>query len=193
MSRSRTQFKALALPAARVPPTTVAAFGSPGTAALITDELEVEGWYKALAEIDGLEWIIPREHARSAELGEWRNEVLAWDLLTVLSFFVFWPVGLAMLAFLIGSGRMGCWRHHRRMRRWAEMEDHVRGWREGPSSGNHAFDAYRADTLRRLEDEEREFQAFLERLRFAKDKAQFDEFLAERRKPPERPAEPGPA
>jgi dienelactone hydrolase len=68
------------------PPTTVAAFGSPGTPALITEELEVEGWYKALAEIDELEWVIPREHARSAELGEWRNEVLAWDLLTVLSF-----------------------------------------------------------------------------------------------------------
>jgi hypothetical protein len=59
------------------PPTTVAVFGRPGTPALITDELEVEGWYKALAEIDGLEWVTPCEHARSAELGEWRNEALA--------------------------------------------------------------------------------------------------------------------
>ena len=122
---------------------------------------------------------------------------LPWLLLTGLSFFVFWPLGLAMLAFLIGSGRMGCWRHHRRLRRWSDMEDYVRGWREGPSSGNHAFDAYRADTLRRLEEEQREFTAFLERLRFAKDKAEFDEFLADRRKrpeaPPEKPAEPGPA
>ena len=36
-------------------------------------------------------------------------------------------------------------------------------------------------TLRRLEDEEREFREFLDRLRFAKDKAEFDEFLAQRR------------
>ena len=50
-----------------------------------------------------------------------------------------------------------------------------------PSSGNHAFDEYRAETLRRLEDEQREFMAFLERLRHAKDKAEFDQFMAERR------------
>ena len=115
-----------------------------------------------------------------------------WIGLTVLSFVLFWPLGLALLAFLIGSGRMGCWRHHGRMRRWADMEDYVRGWREGPSSGNHAFDAYRADTLKRLEEEQRDFTAFLERLRFAKDKAEFDEFLAERRRRPEAQPEPGP-
>ena len=39
--------------------------------------------------------------------------------------------------------------------------------RQPASSGNHAFDEYRADTLRRLEDEQKEFGAFLERLRFA--------------------------
>jgi Protein of unknown function (DUF2852) len=32
-----------------------------------------------------------------------------------------------------------------------------------------------------LEDEEREFQEFLTRLRMAKDKAEFDQFMAERR------------
>jgi len=50
----------------------------------------------------------------------------------------------------------------------------------GPS-GNSAFDEYRATTIRRLEDEEREFQAFFAKLRHAKDKAEFDEFVAERR------------
>jgi hypothetical protein len=49
------------------------------------------------------------------------------------------------------------------------------------SSGNRAFDEYRAETLRRLEDEQREFLAFLERLRHAKDKAEFDQFMTERR------------
>ncbi len=48
-------------------------------------------------------------------------------------------------------------------------------------SGNRAFDEYRAETLRRLEEEEQEFRDFLDRLRFAKDKAEFDEFLNQRR------------
>ena len=54
-----------------------------------------------------------------------------------------------------------------------------------PSSGNHAFDEYRDETLRRLEEEQREFRDFLDRLRFAKDKAEFDQFMAERRNRPE--------
>jgi hypothetical protein len=53
-----------------------------------------------------------------------------------------------------------------------------------PSSGNRAFDEYRAETLRRLEDEQREFRDFLDRLRMAKDKAEFDQFMAERRNRP---------
>jgi len=54
-------------------------------------------------------------------------------------------------------------------------------WREPRSSGNRAFDEYRAETLRRLEEEQREFRDFLDRLRHAKDKAEFDQFMAERR------------
>lgn len=48
------------------------------------------------------------------------------------------------------------------------------------SSGNLAFDAYRDDTLKRLEDEQTAFQAFLQRLRDAKDKTEFDQFMNER-------------
>jgi hypothetical protein len=58
------------------------------------------------------------------------------------------------------------------------------GWGGQRSSGNRAFDDYRAQTLRRLEDEQREFKEFLERLRFAKDRAEFDQFMAERRNRP---------
>jgi hypothetical protein len=46
------------------------------------------------------------------------------------------------------------------------------------SSGNRAFDDYRTETLKRLEDEQREFKDFLGRLRFAKDRAEFDQFMA---------------
>ncbi len=55
------------------------------------------------------------------------------------------------------------------------------------SSGNRAFDEYRTETLRRLEEEQREFKAFLDRLRHAKDKAEFDEFMAERSRRPQAP------
>ena len=48
------------------------------------------------------------------------------------------------------------------------------------SSGNTAFDSYKADMLRRLEDEQQAFESFLERLREAKDKSEFDAFMDER-------------
>ena len=54
-------------------------------------------------------------------------------------------------------------------------------WRGPPSSGNRAFDEYRSETLKRLEEEQREFREFLERLRFAKDKTEFDQFMSDRR------------
>lgn len=47
-------------------------------------------------------------------------------------------------------------------------------------TGNTAFDSYKADTLRRLEEEQEKFEEFLERLREAKDKSEFDQFMDER-------------
>ena len=49
-----------------------------------------------------------------------------------------------------------------------------------PSTGNAAFDAYRDETLRRLEDEREAFAQFLDRLRKAKDQSEFDQFMTER-------------
>jgi hypothetical protein len=118
----------------------------------------------------------------------------AWIGLMILGFMVWWPVGFALLAFIIGSGRMGCGRHsverwENKMSRMQDKLERVRaragngswGWGQPPSSGNRAFDEYRTETLRRLEDEQREFRDFLDRLRFAKDKTEFDQFTAERR------------
>ena len=139
----------------------------------------------------------------------------AWIAAIIVSFVMCWPLGLILLGFLIGSGRiMGCWTNRTRDDRWQRHMDRGadrvqqgfervqqglermqraagrwrgagsddRGnWGNGPSSGNRAFDEYRAETLRRLEDEQREFLGFLERLRHAKDKAEFDQFMAERR------------
>ena len=121
----------------------------------------------------------------------------AWIALTVVSFILFWPLGLLVLGFLIGSGRMAYWTHgsgdrwQRRMermqRRMERMQSAAERWSGcggyRASSGNRAFDEYRVETLRRLEEEQREFMAFLDRLRHAKDKAEFDQFMAERRRP----------
>lgn len=117
----------------------------------------------------------------------------AWIGLMVLSFVLFWPIGLALLAFLLASGRVGC-RKRGGPGRWHGVERQWwQGGRGGGSSGNVAFDEYRDETLRRLEAEQREFQDFLERLRHAKDKAEFDQFMADRRSPPQGPAaEPQP-
>ena len=112
----------------------------------------------------------------------------AWIALIVLGFIVFWPLGLTLLVFTCWSGRMGCGRHHGGQSRWEHKMEHMQRKMDRmcrkPSSGNRAFDEYRAETLQRLEDEQREFHDFLERLRFAKDKTEFDQFMAERRNRP---------
>src|SRR6185437_7335530 len=80
----------------------------------------------------------------------------AWIALTVVSFMLFWPLGLLVLGFLIGSGRMACWTHgsgdrwQRRMermqRRMERMQSAAERWSGcggyPASSGNRAFDEY---------------------------------------------------
>jgi hypothetical protein len=110
----------------------------------------------------------------------------AWIALMILGFIVWWPLGLAILAFLIWSRRMGC---GNRAMSWCQPSRPQGTWWQ-PTSGNRAFDEYRSETLRRLEEEQREFRDFLDRLRMAKDKAEFDQFMAERRnRPADAPAQ----
>jgi hypothetical protein len=148
---------------------------------------------------------------------------LAWIALMVLGFIFFWPVGLAILIYIIWSGRMGHgwhgrpggdveqWRQRaierinraaehweRRRARWEERREERRHWcgphGGGPSgggmreTGNRAFDEYRSEALRKLEEEANEFRAFLDRLRMARDRAEFDEYMKERRNRPAGPA-----
>ena len=124
----------------------------------------------------------------AARLDDFGNP--AWIALTVVSFLVWWPLGLIVLGYLVGSGRMARWTGCG-ARRWQQRtQGNTSPWWSGRSnsSGNRAFDEYRAETLRRLEEEQREFKEFLERLRHAKDKAEFDEFMAERGRRPHNPA-----
>ncbi len=101
----------------------------------------------------------------------------AWIAAMVLGFIFVWPVGLAILAYMIWSKRMfnkSCSSVARQNGRYAR---HAM-----KTSGNSAFDAYKSETLRRLEEEQNNFEAFLERLREAKDKSEFDQFMDERAK-----------
>ncbi|MDX2307765.1 MAG: DUF2852 domain-containing protein [Hyphomicrobium sp.] len=50
------------------------------------------------------------------------------------------------------------------------------------TTGHSAFDCYRADVLRQLDEDAQAFSEFLDQLRFARDRAEFDAFLAERKK-----------
>ena len=98
----------------------------------------------------------------------------AWIAAMVIGLVFFWPIGLALLAYMIWSKRMFSGKTCRKSRSY--------NIHATKSSGNSAFDAYRNETLRRLEQEQSDFEAFLKRLRDAKDKAEFDEFMDERAK-----------
>ena len=124
----------------------------------------------------------------------------AWIATMIVSFVIFWQAGLAILAYMIWSGRMGCrnhayevgmrsdWRSYREewRARKREMRDTFRAerhrfWNTQQSSGNTAFDDYKSETLKRLEEEQAEFNDFLANLRKSKDKAEFDQFMQSRR------------
>jgi hypothetical protein len=106
----------------------------------------------------------------------------AWIAAMVLGFIIFWPIGLALLAYMIWSKRM-----------FNKSCTRSTGWNRAAMramrpTGNTAFDAYKTETLRRLEQEQEDFEAFLERLREAKDKSEFDQFMDERARRAANPA-----
>ena len=123
-------------------------------------------------------------HRRShASRGRWSPLNI---LLMVIGFALFWPLGLAMLAYIVWGDEIG--------RLTADLKDRfsglgasnpLRGLAFG-ETGNVAFDEYRARELQRLDEERRklegmksEFDAFLKQLRRVKDQEEFDRFLAE--------------
>lgn len=114
--------------------------------------------------------------------------------LMILGFVAFWPLGLAMLAYILWGDRMRS--------AWAEARPGVenafrgagfsrsRGTETWGRTGNVAFDAYRERELKRLEEERQridamraEFDDFLHNLRKAKDQEEFDRFMAGRNAP----------
>lgn len=104
--------------------------------------------------------------------------------LMVLGFVVFWPLGLAMLAYIIWGDRF----HEFTDRARTKARTHkFTGFSSHARTGNQAFDEYRDAELRRLDEERRkleeerhEFEKFVQELRRVKDKEEFDRFMRAR-------------
>jgi hypothetical protein len=138
----------------------------------------------------------------SGSAGRWTPfELIAM----VLGFIVFWPIGLAILGYKFWQSKSGAadlqtvatgaWRHARAAmggmgasapRAWTSSP-----WTRGftPSTGNRAFDDWKSAELarleaerRKLEDAHREFAEWLDTVRKAKDREEFERFMADRRK-----------
>lgn len=110
----------------------------------------------------------------------------AWIAAMVLGFVLAWPVGLAIVVYMTVTKRWSkntmfgrnCASRRHSSGQWGQS-----GWsmpRSYGSTGNTAFDAYRNEMLKRLEEEQQAFEAFLVRLREAKDKQEFDAFMEDR-------------
>ncbi|MGH6849783.1 MAG: DUF2852 domain-containing protein [Methylocella sp.] len=132
-------------------------------------------------------------------------------LAMVLGFIVFWPIGLAVVCWkfwqkksgypgdIISFGRekWGNWTSWGRdPGRWAFAANNwsASGFGMG-STGNRAFDEWRAAELARLEEErqklvaaEREFAKFMENLRHARDREEFERFMDEHKNRQGRPS-----
>ena len=117
--------------------------------------------------------------------------------LMVLGFVVWWPLGLAMLAYILWGEMFGgsaekaeAWAS--KSKAWCRDQNvnHNHGHRHGSwrnSSGNAAFDDYRAEQLKRLEEERKRldeeinaFHEYMRNLRMAKDREEFDRFMHDR-------------
>lgn len=122
----------------------------------------------------------------------------------VAGFVVFWPLGLLALFLKWKNGEM--WRGSSAGDAgWSSFrKPDLAGWQswKQPSygfagSGNAAFDDYKREQLKRLdeerrklEDEQKAFRDFVEKLRRAKDQDEFDRFMSERRAPATAPDAP---
>ena len=127
-----------------------------------------------------------------------RSRWSAFEIIAViLGLVVFWPIGLALLGYKFWQQRYGGpdlqtaaergWRRARAAMAGAGASGGP--WSRGFSpTGNSAFDTWRDAEVRRLEDEwrrletaRREFGEFVENVRRAKDREEFERFMNERR------------
>jgi Protein of unknown function (DUF2852) len=139
----------------------------------------------------------------------WRRSASRWSpfeiIAMILGFVVFWPIGFAILGYKFWQSRNGGpdlqtlatnkWEDARAMMSsnsgWACGGAARRARRFYSASGNAAFDEWRTAELVRLDEErrkldeaQREFAEYVDAIRRAKDREEFERFMAERRARP---------
>jgi hypothetical protein len=112
--------------------------------------------------------------------------------LMVIGFMVFWPLGLAMLAYIIWGDRLDGFKRDvngATDKMFASCRKST-SWKSHARTGNVAFDDWRDRELERLAEERRkldetlaQFDEYARELRRAKDQEEFDRFMAQRNKP----------
>jgi ABC-type multidrug transport system fused ATPase/permease subunit len=107
----------------------------------------------------------------------WLFWAIAWVVVAATVMLV-WPIALLLAGSLL-------WRLFRR-RSWSSNEMRAETPREA-ASRNSAFEDYRQETMRRLDEESAKFREFLQRLRTSRDKKEFEAFMAARRGRPALP------
>ncbi len=107
-------------------------------------------------------------------------------VLMVVGFAVFWPLGLAMLAWIIWGEEIAARTEAFRSQCRSFSDRGLRGPQGFGRTGNAAFDEFRVQELQRLEEERQklaamraEFESFLSELRRVKDQEEFDRFMGE--------------
>jgi hypothetical protein len=122
---------------------------------------------------------------------DWTPATIA---LMVLGFIVFWPLGLAMLAYILFGDRLHAFKREANDKMDGMFKSCRRGGWQGRArggwhheTGNVAFDDWRKAELERIEEERRkldamreEFDSYLRELRRAKDQEEFDRFMRDR-------------
>jgi hypothetical protein len=100
---------------------------------------------------------------------------------TIVALNVFWPAGVVIAGILAWRGGFAPSMARRPdNKQIMAMVTALAPEAKQRQSGNASFDAYRTDMLTRLETEQQNFETFLDRLRDAKGKAEFDQFMDER-------------
>ena len=112
--------------------------------------------------------------------------------LMIVGFLIFWPLGFMVIGYICWGDKIRC--SLREMS--SDFSAHAGAAktqsrnRSTAESGNFAFDEYRELELSRLEEERLkldkmrdEFDAYLSELRQAKDKAEFDRFMKDHKRP----------
>ncbi len=134
----------------------------------------------------------------SASSAPWNSGVVqrcssprrAWEIVGIILGFIFvWPLALAYLIWKLAGYPMPAeWRSYFERTFTRPFEGAFGAGAPFGGTGNSAFDEYRRRELERLEEERRRldeearaFGAFVEELKRAKDREEFDAFMARRR------------